>query len=92
MNDLPAPDTVVFADEPFSDAVFDRLLVDLGDAEKALAVFQVAFTRWCEIRAAQGDAIPEAYFTHALIDAKWGNADKATITRWIDLAVDAASP
>ncbi|MHA6128724.1 NEL-type E3 ubiquitin ligase domain-containing protein [Pseudomonas fluorescens group sp. PF-1] len=37
MNDLPAPDTVVFADEPFSDAVFDRLLVDLGDAEKELS-------------------------------------------------------
>jgi hypothetical protein len=37
MNDLPAPDTVVFADEPFSDAIFDRLLVDLGDAEKELS-------------------------------------------------------
>ncbi len=37
MNDLPAPDTVVFADEPFSDAVFNRLLVDLGDAEKELS-------------------------------------------------------
>ena len=37
MNDLPAPDTVVFADEPFSDATFDRLLVDLGDAEKELS-------------------------------------------------------
>jgi hypothetical protein len=37
MSDLPAPDTVVFADEPFSDAIFDRLLVDLGDAEKELS-------------------------------------------------------
>ncbi|KPU58371.1 hypothetical protein AN403_2734 [Pseudomonas fluorescens] len=37
MNDLPVPDTVVFADEPFSDAIFDRLLVDLGDAEKELS-------------------------------------------------------
>jgi hypothetical protein len=37
MNDLPAPDTVVFADEPFSDGIFDRLLVDLGDAEKELS-------------------------------------------------------
>ncbi|POF42857.1 hypothetical protein B0D71_08135 [Pseudomonas laurylsulfativorans] len=37
MNDLPVPDTVVFADEPFSDTVFDRLLVDLGDAEKELS-------------------------------------------------------
>jgi hypothetical protein len=37
MNDLPAPDTVVFADEPLSDGIFDRLLVDLGDAEKELS-------------------------------------------------------
>lgn len=37
INDLPVPDTVVFADEPFSDAIFDRLLVDLGDAEKELS-------------------------------------------------------
>ena len=36
-NDLPVPDTVLFADEPFSDATFDRLLVDLGDDEKALS-------------------------------------------------------
>ena len=34
MNDLPAPNTVVFADEPFSDTTFNRLLVDLGDEEK----------------------------------------------------------
>ncbi|WP_223503252.1 NEL-type E3 ubiquitin ligase domain-containing protein [Pseudomonas sp. BF-R-24] len=37
MNDLPVPDTVVFADEPLSDGMFDRLLVDLGDAEKELS-------------------------------------------------------
>ncbi|MGH8385710.1 MAG: NEL-type E3 ubiquitin ligase domain-containing protein [Pseudomonas sp.] len=37
MNDLPVPDTVVFADEPFSDATFDRLLVDLADEEKELS-------------------------------------------------------
>lgn len=37
MNDLPVPDTVVFADEPLSDATFDRLLVDLGDDEKTLS-------------------------------------------------------
>lgn len=37
MNDLPAPDTVVFADEPFSEAIYDRLLVGLGDQEKDLA-------------------------------------------------------
>lgn len=37
MNDLPVPATVVFADEPISDAIFDRLLVDLGDEEKELS-------------------------------------------------------
>ncbi|EJM84502.1 hypothetical protein PMI34_04500 [Pseudomonas sp. GM74] len=37
MNDLPVPDTVVFADEPISDETFDRLLVDLGDGEKELS-------------------------------------------------------
>jgi hypothetical protein len=37
MNDLPVPATVVFADEPISEATFDRLLVDLGDSEKELS-------------------------------------------------------
>ncbi|MCE6981010.1 hypothetical protein EI534_27330 [Pseudomonas frederiksbergensis] len=37
MNDLLVPETVVFADEPISDAIFDRLLVDLGDEEKELS-------------------------------------------------------
>ncbi|MOA54125.1 hypothetical protein D3C78_1776910 [compost metagenome] len=37
MNDLPAPETVVFADEPISEAHFDRMLSDLGDSEKELA-------------------------------------------------------
>jgi hypothetical protein len=37
MNDLPVPATVVFADEPISEAIFDRLLVDLGDEEKELS-------------------------------------------------------
>jgi hypothetical protein len=37
MNDLPVPPTVVFAEVPISDAVFDRLLIDLGDDEKELA-------------------------------------------------------
>jgi hypothetical protein len=36
MNDLPVPDTVVFADEPISDADFDRFLIDLGYEEKEL--------------------------------------------------------
>lgn len=36
MNDLPVPPTVVFAESPISNAMFDRLLVDLGDAEKEL--------------------------------------------------------
>jgi hypothetical protein len=37
MNDLPVPETVVFADEPISETTFDRMLVDLGDEEKQLA-------------------------------------------------------
>ncbi|KNH25647.1 hypothetical protein ACS77_18065 [Pseudomonas syringae] len=37
MNDLPVPETVVYADEPISDTQYDRLLVDLGDAEKELS-------------------------------------------------------
>jgi len=37
INDLPIPETVVFADEPISDSDFDRFLVDLGDEEKQLA-------------------------------------------------------
>jgi hypothetical protein len=37
VNDLPVPETVVFADAPITDAAFDRLLVDLGDAEKQLS-------------------------------------------------------
>ena len=36
-NDLPVPDTVLFADKPISDETFDRLLVDLGDDEKELS-------------------------------------------------------
>ncbi|MCU1772288.1 NEL-type E3 ubiquitin ligase domain-containing protein [Pseudomonas sp. 13B_3.2_Bac1] len=37
MQDLPVPPTVVFDEAPISDAVFDRLLVDLADDEKELA-------------------------------------------------------
>ncbi|MFY0731592.1 dermonecrotic toxin domain-containing protein [Pseudomonas sp. NFX15] len=36
ITDLPVAESVVFADEPISDSAFDRLLVDLGDAEKQL--------------------------------------------------------
>jgi hypothetical protein len=36
-NDLPVAETVVFADEPISDANFDRFLVDLWDGEKELS-------------------------------------------------------
>ena len=37
MNDLSVPETVVFADEPISDVIFDRWLVDMGDEEKELS-------------------------------------------------------
>ncbi|MNI61621.1 hypothetical protein D3C73_1169020 [compost metagenome] len=36
-HDLSVPDTVVFADEPISDVMYDRLLVDLGNDEKELS-------------------------------------------------------
>ncbi|MNS00148.1 E3 ubiquitin-protein ligase sspH1 [compost metagenome] len=36
-NKLPVPETVVFADEPISEANFDRFLVDLWDGEKELS-------------------------------------------------------
>ncbi|QXH63016.1 dermonecrotic toxin domain-containing protein [Pseudomonas azerbaijanorientalis] len=36
-NKLPVAETVVFADEPISEANFDRFLVDLWDAEKELS-------------------------------------------------------
>lgn len=36
-NDLPVAETVVFADEPISEANFDRFLVDLWDGEKELS-------------------------------------------------------
>jgi hypothetical protein len=37
MNELPVPETRVLTDAPISDADYDRLLVDLGDAEKELS-------------------------------------------------------
>jgi hypothetical protein len=36
-HDLPVPETLVFADQAFSDADYDLLLIDLADAEKQLA-------------------------------------------------------
>jgi hypothetical protein len=63
-----------------------------GDATKELAVFQGAFARWCELQAARGSDTPGAYFTHAFIGAKWGKIDQPTLTRWMELAVEAASP
>ncbi|MEN5313803.1 dermonecrotic toxin domain-containing protein [Pseudomonas koreensis] len=36
-HDLPVPDTVVFADEPISDAIYNRVLIDLVDEEKELS-------------------------------------------------------
>lgn len=37
MNDLPVPETVVFADESMSEETYDRLLIDLGYDEKELS-------------------------------------------------------
>ena len=62
-----------------------------GNATEELSVLTAAFARWCEIQAALGAVIPEAYFTHALVDANWGDADRGTIQRWIGLAIEAAN-
>ncbi|MGY3175202.1 hypothetical protein ACVWYU_004626 [Pseudomonas sp. TE12234] len=36
-NDLPVPDTVIFADEPMSEDIYNRLLNDIGYDEKELS-------------------------------------------------------
>jgi hypothetical protein len=58
------------------------------DPARERAAMTAAFDRYCALRAAVGEVIPEAYFTHQL-DLAWG-ADEARVTRWIDLAVDVA--
>ncbi len=68
------------------------LLTGKGDAKNERKVMDAAFARYAELRAAMGEVIPEAYFTHAFADVtrKW-KADEATTKRWLDLAVEAAS-
>ncbi|WP_339449137.1 NEL-type E3 ubiquitin ligase domain-containing protein [Pseudomonas sp. EA_5y_Pfl2_R50] len=36
-NDLPVPNSVVYADQPMSDAIYERVLIDLVDEEKELS-------------------------------------------------------
>lgn len=58
------------------------------DPKSERATMRAAFERYCEINAALGEVIPEAYFTHKL-GLPWG-ASKERVTRWIDLGVDVA--
>lgn len=61
----------------------------VDDPKKERATMRAAYERYCEINAALGEVIPEAYFTHKL-GLPWG-ASKERVTRWIDLGVDVAS-
>ncbi|MEZ4374975.1 MAG: hypothetical protein R3B07_29455 [Polyangiaceae bacterium] len=61
-----------------------------GDPEAERAAMRTAFESYCEINAALGEISPDAYFTHQL-GLKW-RAPEADIQRWIDIAVDVASP
>lgn len=63
-----------------------------GDPARELAGLKRAFAQYCELRAAMGEVIPEAYFTHMFIDMKFGEVEEATFQRWMDLAMEAASP
>ncbi|HVY48155.1 MAG TPA: hypothetical protein VHB21_19840, partial [Minicystis sp.] len=61
------------------------------DEAKERAVLAGAFARYCEIRAALEEVIPEAYFTHMLGEhvPAW-KVDRETSMRWMELAVDVA--
>ena len=69
-----------------------KLSAAKGDPVAELAVLRTVFARYSETRAAQGELIPEAYFTHTLGDyvESW-KVDRATLVRWMDLAVQAAT-
>lgn len=62
-----------------------------GDQAKERAILAAAYQTYCEARAAGGDPIPEAYFTHQLIDLDWKRQPQADVTRWFDLAIEVAS-
>jgi len=76
------PKTLRFAELPA------RMRACEDDPARERAAMRAAFERYCEVRAALGKVVPDAYFTHQL-DLDWG-ADEARVTRWIDLAVDVA--
>ena len=57
-----------------------------GDQARELAILTDAFQRYCEVRAAGGDPIPEAYFGHHMIDLDWNRQPRADVQRWFDLA------
>ena len=48
------------------------------------------FQTYCQLRAALGEEMPYAFFTHLLGEQKW-KATHETLVRWMDLAVKAAT-
>jgi len=69
-----------------------KLAAAEGNAAKERAVLEEAYRTYCSVRAAQGEVIPGAYFTHLLGDQKWKTkVDQATFVRWMDLAVAVAN-
>ncbi len=67
-----------------------KLVAAHGNAAAERAILDETFRGYCQIRAAQGEMMPEAFFTHLLGDRKW-KADRATLERWMNVAVEAAN-
>lgn len=67
-------------------AKLERQLLAAGPDGEA-DVLRAAFGRYCETRAAGGDVMPEAYFTHHMADIDW-KSDAETTQRWFDVAIE----
>jgi hypothetical protein len=66
-----------------------RLLAAKTEAAQR-KVMEDTYTQYCEIRAAGGEASPEFYFTHHLVDVTW-TSEPDRVDVWMRLAIDAAS-
>lgn len=67
-----------------------KLVAAGGDAKAERAVLDETFQTYCQLRAALGEEMPYAFFTHLLGEQKW-KATHETLVRWMDLAVKAAT-
>lgn len=72
------------------DDVEPSLVAAKGDAKAERAVLEQTFRTYCEIRAALGEIMPDADFTHTIGERKW-KAKRAQLVRWMDLAVKVAN-